>query len=134
MDAEARRHFRFHSSRQNILSVRKTNVPDTDPKFVPNPTRLKKPLSAIPEPAVYPGADPDYAPDKLGSEEDAIREYAREAVPSKAGGQTFDTPLRPWGSLLLILWLGGLATVAALRQFRRNKRGRVSERDNAHTL
>lgn len=94
-------------------------MPETDPNFVPNPTRLEGPLSAVPEPVIYPTADPDYAPDKLTSEEDAIHEYAGEAVLSKARGQAFDTRLRRWGSWLLIFWVGGLATIAAIRQFRR---------------
>ena len=93
-------------------------MPETDPKFVPNPTRLESALSAVAEPAVYPTADPAFAADKLPSEEDALREYAAEAMRSKAAAQDLERLPRSWGSLFLILWIGGLTAFGVIRQIR----------------
>jgi hypothetical protein len=93
---------------------------DVHPKLQPNPTRLED--AVLPEPHVPNRLvdDPAYAPALLPSETDAVHRYQGQMAPPKTPARGFDKRLRPFGTLIVALWIGSLTAVAIVRQVRRS--------------
>jgi hypothetical protein len=69
---------------------------------------------------VQPGADPDFAPSSLASEEAAVRRTMRDRQASQPPmPQPVDPRLRPIGSLILLLGAAGIFTAGLVRFLRR---------------
>lgn len=89
---------------------------DIHPKLQPNPTRLEDVVLPEPEVPNRLTDDPAYAPALLPSETDAVHRYQREMAPAETPARGFDKRLRPFGTLIVALWIGSLATVAIVRR------------------
>ncbi len=94
---------------------------ETNPKTQVNPTRLQEAVFPRPENPVRLTGDPDFAPELLPSEAETVREYVREKKPPKPQVPLFDKRLRPWGSLIVAIWVGALTAVVVIRRRRQRK-------------
>jgi hypothetical protein len=96
-------------------------VPENEAKIVPNPTPLENAGINETESPQRLTNDPDFALDKVPSEEEAVHEYMAEGKHPRLPRVGKNKLPKPWGSIILASWFGILTTVAIVRQIRRKK-------------
>lgn len=87
----------------------------------PNPTRAPIEVGTPAQSSSRLERDRDWTLAAIPSEAAAVRKVMHASHPESKAATGYDPRLRPLGALLVALWLGGVSTVALIRQKRRSR-------------